>query len=277
MAMSEGRGPRPSVWTKGSDGVQYYGVTSTCLFAAVLSVVFAALWWANAVTREGSGHAAYLVGGLDPALVWEGEVFRVFTAPLVHVAPYHFMLNLAGLLGLGAALEAHVGAVRTLLVVLLSMLAGSLATIVVPPGGGVVVGASGAAFGILGAWGTLVLRQWGSPTRALRTMRWGLPGALVADAALACALPAKIGWASHLGGFAGGMAAMALLARGAGPIPLRRSPRWMWWAAAGLAALFFWAVAVDVQRIASGRICCCATTWARGIGSSSPRSSRRCP
>jgi len=48
---------------------------------------------------------------------------------------------------------------------------------------------------------------------------------------------------------------MALLARGAGPIPLGPSPRWMRWVAAGLTALFLWAVAVDVRRIASGQVC----------------------
>ena len=48
---------------------------------------------------------------------------------------------------------------------------------------------------------------------------------------------------------------MALLARGAGPIPLAPSPRWMRWVAAGLAVLFLWAVAVDVRRVASGRVC----------------------
>jgi hypothetical protein len=60
---------------------------------------------------------------------------------------------------------------------------------------------------------------------------------------------------AHLGGLAGGIGAMALLSRGAGPIPLLPSSRWVRWAAAGLAALFLCAVAVDVQRVASGRIC----------------------
>ena len=59
----------------------------------------------------------------------------------------------------------------------------------------------------------------------------------------------------HLGGLLGGMGAMALLAHGAGPVPLLPSSRRMRWAAAGLALLFFCAVAVAVQGVASGRIC----------------------
>lgn len=253
--MSEAGGPRPSFWTTGPDGVQYYGATTTLSFAALLSLVFAALWWANALTEDGTGHSAYLVGGLTASLVWQGEVFRILTAPLLHVDYIHFMMNLAGLLGLGAALEAQIGSLRTLLVVALSMLAGSLATIAVPSAGGVLVGASGAMFGMLGAWGILVLRQRRSLTPLLRRVQWIIPIALVADATLVFVFPAKIGWSAHFGGFAGGMAAMALLSRGAGPIPQRRSPRWMRWVAAGLAALFLWAVAVDVQRIASGEVC----------------------
>ncbi len=253
--MSEGDRLRPSFWTTGPDGVQYHGATTTLSFAALLSLVFAALWWANALTEDGTGHSAYLVGGLDPELVREGEVFRIFTAPLLHADDIHFTMNLAGLLGLGAALEAQVGSLRTLLVIALSMLAGSLATVAVPPGGTVVVGASGAIFGMLGAWGTLVLRQKRSLTPLLRRVRWVIPIALVGDALLAVVLPFKIAWSAHFGGFAGGMAAMALVSRGAGPIPLGPSPRWMRWVAAGLAALFLWAVAVDVQRIASGEVC----------------------
>jgi len=253
--MSEGDGPRPSFWTRGADGVHYYGATASCSLGALLSLVFAALWWANAVTREGSGYDAYLTGGLDSALVWEGEVFRIFTAPLLHLAPYHFMLNLAGLMGLGVTLEAQIGGPRTLLVVGLSMFAGSITTIAVSPGASVLVGASGGVFGVLGAWAMLALRQRRSPTPLLRRVGWTIPIALVVDSVLAFLFPARIGWAAHFGGFAGGMAAMSLLARGARPIPLRRSPRWMRWVAAGLAALFLWAIAVDVHLIASGRIC----------------------
>ncbi len=253
--MSGGRGSRPSIWTTGFDGVQYPGPTVACILATVLSLVFAALWWSNAVTEDGTGYAAYLVGGLYTPSVREGEVFRIFTAPLLHVDPYHFMMNLGALLGLSAVLEAQIGHLRTVLVVALSMLAGSLAAVAVPPAASVLVGASGGIFGMIGAWGALALRQRRSPPPMLRRVRWLLPSVLVGDGALALALPERIGWSAHLGGLVGGMGAMALLARGAGPIPLGRSPRWMRWVAAGLAALFLWGVAVNVQRVASGRIC----------------------
>ena len=51
------------------------------------------------------------------------------------------------------------------------------------------------------------------------------PSLLAADAALALLAPERVGWTVHLGGLVGGMAAMALLSRGGGPIPLGRSSR----------------------------------------------------
>ncbi len=62
--MSGGRDSRPSLWTTGFDGVQYPGPTVSCILGAVLSLVFAVLWWSNAVSEGGTGYAAYLVGGL---------------------------------------------------------------------------------------------------------------------------------------------------------------------------------------------------------------------
>jgi rhomboid protease GluP len=228
---------------------------ATCAVAALLSLVFLVQWWGRAVGDDGSGYAVYLVGGLHPPSVWEGEFFRIVAAPLLHLHIYHLGFNVAAVLGLGATLEAQIGHARFLLVVTLSMLAGSLTALSFPPAGGVVVGASGGTFGILGAWAALVLRQWQTPPTLLRRARWALPVVLAGDAALALLAPERIGWSVHFGGFVAGMTAMALLSRGDGPIPLGRSSRRISLTVAGLAALFLWGVAADLQRIASGRIC----------------------
>jgi rhomboid protease GluP len=240
---------------RGPDGAALYDPIVACVVAAVLSLVFLVQWWAGAVGEDGSGYAVYLVGGLHAPSVRGGEAFRIFTAPLLHMHPHHLMINLAGLLSMGAVLEAQIGQVRFLLVVALSMLSGSIAAVAVPAAGGVLVGASGALFGAIGAWGALALRQRRSPPPLLRRARWILPIVLVGDSAVALLAPERVGWSAHLGGFVGGMAAMALVSRGGGPIPLGRSPRWMRLFAAGLAALFVWGVAVDVRRVATGGIC----------------------
>jgi membrane associated rhomboid family serine protease len=228
---------------------------TTCVIAAALSLVFLVQWWGRAVGEDGSGYSVYLVGGLHASPVLEGEIFRIVTAPLLHLHIHHLLFNLAGLLGFGAALEAQVGHARFLLVVALSMLSGSMAALALPPAAGVVVGASGALFGLMGAMTVLALRQRRAPPPLLRRIRWLLPIALAADAAVALVAPGRVGWSAHLGGLVGGMASMALVSRGDGPIPLGRSPRRIRLAAAGVAALFLWGVAADLQRVVSGRIC----------------------
>jgi membrane associated rhomboid family serine protease len=223
--------------------------------AAALCLVFAAQWWGRAVGGDGSGYAVYLVGGLHAASVREGEIFRIVTAPLLHLHVQHLGLNLGGLLAFGAALEAQVGHARFLLLVGLSMISGSLVSVALPPPAGVVVGASGALFGMIGAMAALVLRDRQDPPPLLRRVRWALPIVLVGDTALALLVPGRVGWSAHLGGFAGGMAGGAMLFRGAGPIPLGRAAGATRLAAAAVALLFVWGIAVDVHRIASGRIC----------------------
>ena len=157
-------------------------------------------------------------------------------------------------MALGAVLEGLIGHARCLLVVALSMLSGSLASVAVPPPA-VMVGSSGAAFGMIGAMGVLCLREGQTLPRRLRVARWALPIALVMDSFLVLLIPERVAWMGHLGGLLGGMGAMALLARGAGPVPLLPSSRRMRWAAAGLGVLFLCAVAVAVQGVLSGRVC----------------------
>jgi membrane associated rhomboid family serine protease len=228
---------------------------ATCLVVAALSLVFGAQWRAGAVDPAGGGYGVFLVGGLHAPSVREGEVFRIVTAPLLHMHVHHYLANAAALLGLGAILEAQIGHARLLVMIALSMLAGSIANVVLPASGGVSVGASAALFGMLGAWATLALREWPAPPPLLRRVLWVLPFALVGDAAVALLLPARIGWVAHLAGFVGGMAAMAVVARGAGPIPLAGPPHRTRMAAALLCGLFLLGAAVDVERVATGRIC----------------------
>lgn len=234
----------------------FWNPVATCLVAALLLVVFAIQWWVGAAQEGKGGYAVYLLGGLYPPLVWEGEVFRIVTAPLLHLHVHHFIFNLSGFLGLGAVFEGQAGHARFLLVVGISMIAGSLAALAFPPSGGVLVGASGGLFGMLGALAVLVFRQRHALPPLLRRVRWVVPVAIVLDSLWGLFLsPDRIGWVAHLGGFVGGMAAMAVLARGAGPIPLESPPRRMRVVVAVLCALFLLGAAVDVERVVTGRIC----------------------
>jgi rhomboid protease GluP len=82
-------------------------------------------------------------------LIAQGEVWRLFTATLLHNGIIHLMFNLYALFALGPMLEAYLGWRRFLIIYLLGGLFGSLMSYAFSES--VSVGASGAIFGIIGA------------------------------------------------------------------------------------------------------------------------------
>jgi membrane associated rhomboid family serine protease len=257
MSRARGSGGK-SLWLTSFDGSPVGSQPiAACALGAGVALAFLAQWWWGAAE---SPYPEYLVGGLHAKSVMEGEVFRLVTSPLLHHDVTHMLANASVFLSLGAILEAQIGHARFLLVVGLSMLAGTIAGVVLLPSPwGVAVGSSAALFGMLGAWEVLVLRQRHDPPPLLRRLGRVIPIllvlALVSDLGFSFLSCQKIGWMLHLGGLAGGTASMALLSRGAGSVPFGRAPRGMRLAAAGLVLVFLLGVAVDLQRVASGRIC----------------------
>jgi membrane associated rhomboid family serine protease len=257
--VSGGRGSGgKSLWLTSPDGSPPGSQPiAACALGAGVALAFLAQWWWGAAE---SPYPEYLVGGLHAKSVMEGEVFRLVTSPLLHHDVAHMLANASVFLSLGAILEAQIGHARFLLVVGLSMLAGSIAGVAFPHSPwSVAVGSSAALLGMLGSWEVLVLRQRHDPPPLLRRLGRVIPIllvlALVSDLGFSFLSCQKIGWRLHLGGLAGGTASMTLLSRGAGSVPFGRAPRWMRLAAAGLAVVFLLGVEVDLQRIASGRIC----------------------
>lgn len=115
---------------------------------------------ANAVVFLGmveAGASASLVsiddlvasGGLLAVRVWQGEIWRLFSALFVHGAWWHLALNMFVFWQVGQLLERFVGTTRFLLIYFASGLFGFALSILVQPG--MTVGASGAVFGIVGA------------------------------------------------------------------------------------------------------------------------------
>ena len=101
--------------------------------------------------------AAYLADQLYPQfyeytalydpLVQSGEYWRLFSVALVHGGLTHLFFNMFSLLVLGNPVEAAFGKARFLIIFLVSLLTGSLASIYLNSGPHVSVGASGAIFG----------------------------------------------------------------------------------------------------------------------------------
>lgn len=105
--------------------------------------------------------------GLEKQLYARGEWWRLFTAPFLHGHPLHWALNAAGLWYLGRRVEALARWPHLAIVVLVSMLAGGIATAEFMPDR-TSVGASGALLGLLGfllVFETLHQRLVPHPTR----------------------------------------------------------------------------------------------------------------
>jgi membrane associated rhomboid family serine protease len=158
--------------------------------------------------------AAYLADQLYPQfyeytalfgpLVQSGEVWRLFTVALVHGGLTHLFFNMFSLLVLGNPVEATLGKARFLIIFFVSLLTGSLSSVYLSSYPYISVGASGAVFGLFGAF--IAMRKM---------IRDG-----VRDIYLIIGLNFIFGfilggvdWRAHLGGLVGGYLTTTVLLR----------------------------------------------------------------
>lgn len=170
--------------------------------------------------------------GLVKAAVLGGEVWRLLTAPLLHVRPSHLYWNLTALYALGQIVEAHSPKRWLPAIFTVSAIVGSVFSLVLPPDK-TSVGASGGILGLAGFLCVLVYRR-----------DWEFPAGFFKAVLLMIALNAGLGLlgftfidnAAHLGGFLAG------LLLGVWLIPIESTSEE--WRASGAAAwretLFLW-------------------------------------
>lgn len=96
-----------------------------------------------------SESAILSAGALSRDLVFQGEIWRLFSAMFLHGGLEHLFGNAVGLFILGMAAEHAYGRLEMAGVYIISGLAGSVFSVSINPGPS--VGASGAIFGLLGA------------------------------------------------------------------------------------------------------------------------------
>lgn len=148
--------------------------------------------------------ASYLlaVGAFPPGVVLElPQALPWFLGGLVghaflHAGWMHLAFNAVGLLCLGHVVQAQAGTLAFLGASLVSAVAGAAAFLLLSPDNAIMIGASGAVFGLLG-----VVLRW----RAQRIALWrvlviltllSLPAGLLAGGPVA--------WQAHFGGFLAG-------------------------------------------------------------------------
>jgi membrane associated rhomboid family serine protease len=140
----------------------------------------------------------WLIGGpaFDPTLgevvgVADGETYRLLTAAFLHGGILHLLLNMYALWLFGPQLEAALGRVRFTLLYVLSALGGSAVSYAFSAPNQPSLGASGAVFGLLGAY-LVVSRRLGRDTTPVLVL-------LAINFAYGFLVP-RIDWKAHLGG-----------------------------------------------------------------------------
>jgi len=134
----------------------------------------------------------------------EGEYWRLFSAMFLHFGILHLACNMLSLYGLGPAIEKIYGRLRFLTIYVLSGLAGNLATWAMETYTRkytLSAGASGAIFGIIGAYIALFLIP---SMRQRLSARW-LLSMLGINLVYGLSTPG-INMTAHLGGLLGGAA-----------------------------------------------------------------------
>ena len=137
-------------------------------------------------------------------LVDSGEYWRLFTVALVHGGLTHLFFNMFSLLVLGNPVEEALGKARFLIIFFISLLTGSLASIYLNSYPHVSVGASGAVFGLFGAF--IAMRKMIS--EGVRDIYVIVGLNFVFGFVLG-----GVDWRAHLGGLIGGYLTTAILLR----------------------------------------------------------------
>ena len=137
-------------------------------------------------------------------LVDSGEIWRLFTVALVHGGLTHLFFNMFSLLVLGNPIEEALGKARFLVIFFTSLFIGSLASIYLNSYPHVSVGASGAVFGLFGAF--IALRN--RINEGVRDIY-----VIVGLNFVFGFILGGVDWRAHLGGLVGGYLATAVLLR----------------------------------------------------------------
>ena len=168
-----------------------------------------------------SGQRLFELGAMQPIAIADGQYWRLFTAMFLHAGLLHIAFNAYALWLFGSMIESNLGKTRFVLIYFVTGFLASAASYTFGPVQSLAVGASGAIFGIFGAFIAFNYRRR-HLAMASANLRWAAT-MLMLNALLAFGFGA-IDWRAHLGGLVAGVAA-GFVAEGWGPAAQRRAIR----------------------------------------------------
>jgi membrane associated rhomboid family serine protease len=152
------------------------------------------------------------LGGLQPFLIADGQYWRLFSAMFLHGGLLHIGFNAYALWLFGSSIESTYGRTRFILIYFVSGFLASAASYAFGPVDALGVGASGAIFGVFGAFIAYNYRRR-HLALAAANLRWAMTMILL-NVLLAFGFRG-IDWRAHLGGVIAGVVA-GTIAEGAG-------------------------------------------------------------
>jgi membrane associated rhomboid family serine protease len=172
------------------------GVTQVLIAANI--VVFVLMVLTGHPTR---GDVLYRFGAM-PSPLPKDEWWRMLTAMFVHDGALHLLLNMWALMLFGPSIEERYGRLRFLALYFTAGFLGSALSLTFSRPGSLSVGASGAVFGILGAWIAFFVRHRNA--RGAREQLRSLFFLVGINLFIGFSSGGRIDNFAHLGGLAGG-------------------------------------------------------------------------
>ncbi len=218
-------------------------VTTIVMVVNVAMFVVEVVLGGNASLFAGpNAQTLFDLGALFPPKVAAGQYWRLLTPMLLHASLLHIALNSYALYLFGYLIEGVFGWARFLAIYVVSGFLASVASFVFGSPGSLGVGASGAIFGLLGAWVAYNFRRRGT----------AFADANLQSAMLIIAINLFLGFSiaqidnfAHIGGLVAGAAAGGL-AEGFGPTSLRSLIR-----VGGFAVLVAVGIALTAYRVSA--------------------------
>lgn len=224
-------------------GVLRGGVTATkaLLFAmAAVFVVEVVTGGPRALFNGPPGDRLFDLGAMQPLAIADGQYWRLFSAMFLHAGLLHIGFNAYALWLFGSSVESTYGRTRFILIYFVAGFLASAASYAFGPVEALGVGASGAIFGIFGAFIAYNYRRR-HLALAAANLRWAMTMILL-NVLLAFGFRG-IDWRAHLGGVIAGVFAGTIAEAAGANASQRRMVQ-----VAGFAALILAGIVLVVWR-----------------------------